>query len=82
MKVTKKELTVLNVIADNMKLYKDEGIFSDIIFHDLVAETGFAAETVKGLIGSLEQKDLIYPDEVNGYYNVYYLNGDALKLIK
>lgn len=76
-KCTEKEQAVLKVIADTMQMYGEEG-FSDVMVEDVVAETGFSVGTVKGLLGSLIKKGLVFPFDVNGEYNVYYLQyGEA-----
>jgi hypothetical protein len=76
---TEKELAVLQVIADTMNTYQDG--FSDVMVEDLVAETGFSKLTVRGLLGTLDQKGLIDYMDVNGEYNVYYVRGAATELL-
>jgi DNA-binding IclR family transcriptional regulator len=70
MTTTQNEEMVLKVIEDCMNAYGDG--FSDIMVEDIVAETGLDVRTVKGLLGSLVRKDLVYYMDVNGEYNVYY----------
>ncbi|QIW88609.1 hypothetical protein P59_240 [Bacillus phage P59] len=77
--VTEKELAVLQVIANCMNDYQDG--FSDIMFEDIEAETGFAPLTVRGLLGTLDQKGMIDYMDVNGEYNVYYVAGAARELL-
>jgi DNA-binding IclR family transcriptional regulator len=78
-KVTEKELAVLKVIAETMNMYQDG--FSDVMLEDIAAETGFSKLTVRGLLGTLDQKDMIDYMDVNGEYNVYYVRGAAEELL-
>jgi Fe2+ or Zn2+ uptake regulation protein len=78
-KATEKEMAVLQVIANTMNMYCDG--FSDVMFEDIEAETGFAPLTVRGLLGTLDQKGLIDYMDVNGEYNVYYVRGAATELL-
>lgn len=75
MNVTEKEMKVLEVIKNTMDMYGDG--FSDVMVEDIVAETGYQVNTVKGLLGSLYTKDLIDMMDVNREYNVYYLTKQA-----
>ena len=75
--VTEREMEVLEVIKNTMEMYGDG--FSDVMIEDIVSETGFNTQTVKGLLGSLYKKDYVEYMDVNGEYNVYYLIGEALE---
>jgi DNA-binding IclR family transcriptional regulator len=77
--VTEKEMKVLEVIANNMNMYEDG--FSDTMLEDIVAETGFPMKTARGLLGTLDQKEMIDYMDVNGEYNVYYVAGAARELL-
>lgn len=77
MNVTEKELAVMNVIKEVMLAYGDG--FTDVMFEDLVAETGFDSTTVKGVLGSLEKKNLVFFMDVNQEYNVYGLTGQGFR---
>lgn len=77
--VTEMETKVMSVIKDTMDMYCDG--FSDVMTEDLVSETGYAVNQVKGVLGSLEKKGFVYFMDVNGEYNVFVLTqtgADAL----
>lgn len=71
-KTTHKEAQVLKYIANVMNGY-GEG-FSDVMVEDLVAGLEEPVNTIKGLIGSLTAKGLIFGMDVNGEYDVYYIS--------
>lgn len=75
MKITEMELKVMNVIKETMDMYGDG--FSDVMVRDIVNATSFKVNQVKGVLGSLEKKSLIYLHDVNGEYNVFYLTTEA-----
>ena len=78
-KATEKEMAVLQVIARTMNMYQDG--FSDVRLVDIAEETGFSKQTVRGLLGTLDQKNMIDYMDVNGEYNVYYVRGAAAELL-
>lgn len=69
--MTEKEQAVFTVIKETMEVYGDG--FSDVMFEDIVAETGETDATIKGVLGSLVAKGIVDTMDVNGEYNVYYL---------
>lgn len=69
MEITGRELVVMEIVFSSMEDYMDG--FSDVFYDDLVNELvgreGFATQAnLKGVISSLESKDLIYIENVNG----------------
>lgn len=69
MVITSRELVVMEIIFSSMEDYMDG--FSDVFYDDLVNELvgtdGFATQSyLKGIVSSLESKDLIYIENVNG----------------
>lgn len=73
-----KELRVIEIIKETMEIYGDG--FSDVMFEDIVAETKFSQNTVKGVLGRLIQRGIVDTMDVNGEYNVYYLTKTAIDL--
>jgi predicted transcriptional regulator len=75
-----KELRVIEIIKETMEAYGDG--FSDVMFEDIVAETKFAQNTVKGVLGRLIQRGIVDTMDVNREYNVYYLTKTAIDLFE
>jgi hypothetical protein len=73
MKMTANESKVYEVIKSTMDMYGDG--FSDVMFDDIVAESGLSEKTAKGALGSLIKKEIVGAMDVNGEYNVYYIEG-------
>jgi predicted transcriptional regulator len=73
--ITANELAIMEYIKEIMFTYGDG--FSDVMVEDLVGETELSTSSVKGVLGSLIKKDYVFPFDVNGEYNVYYLSQEG-----
>jgi predicted transcriptional regulator len=60
-------------------LYAEAG-FSDVDAHDLSKETGITMRSIRGVIGSLVQKGVIWTDENDSHYVIIYLSQDFYHL--
>jgi hypothetical protein len=74
--ITANELAIMNYIKDVMVTYGD-GFSATVLVEDLSVEFDLSIPIVKGLLDSLIKKDYIFPFDVNGEYNVYYLSYDG-----
>jgi DNA-binding MarR family transcriptional regulator len=79
MNLTEKEIKIMNIIKETMDSYGDG--FTDVMIEDLIAETGYKVNTVKGVLGSLDKKNLIFFMDVNREYNVYGLTRNGFKAL-
>lgn len=76
---TEQEKKVLNVLIETEQHYISNGEpgFSDVDLEQIVGETELPVKTVRGVLGSLIKKDLVFTMDVNGDYNIYYLTSRA-----
>jgi predicted transcriptional regulator len=79
--LTENESKVIEVIKEGQEVYDRSGEtgFSDIMVEDIVAVTKLNVRTVKGVLGSLVKKDMVFYQDVNQEYNIYYLTNKARK---
>ena len=54
-------------------LYAEPG-FSDVDVNDLSSELGISTKVLRGALGSLVKKDIVFVDENNSGYDIIYLN--------
>jgi hypothetical protein len=54
-------------------LYAEPG-FSDVDVKDLSSELGISTKVLRGALGSLVKKDIVFVDENNSGYDIIYLN--------
>lgn len=68
--MTKLETAVFNAIQSDMDMYGEEH-FSTATLKDIASETNLTKESVKGVLGSLIKKGLVYDDVRDGCPTVY-----------
>lgn len=54
-------------------LYAEPG-FSDVDVNDLSSELGISTKVLRGALGSLVKKNIVFVDENDGGYDIIYLN--------
>ena len=54
-------------------LYAEPG-YSDVDVNDLSSELGISTKVLRGALGSLVKKDIVFVDENNSGYDIIYLN--------
>jgi hypothetical protein len=54
-------------------LYAEPG-FSDVDVNDLSSELGIPTKVLRGALGSLVKKNIVFVDENDGGYDIIYLN--------
>ena len=54
-------------------LYAEPG-FSDVDVNDLSSELGIPTKVLRGALGSLVKKNIVFVDENNSGYDIIYLN--------
>ncbi len=71
--LTQLEETILTEFIDN--LYAEEG-FSDVDAKDLSKGTNIDIKIIRGVLGSLVKKDIVYIDENESGYQIIYLHDE------
>ena len=61
-------------------LYAEPG-FSDVDVKDLSLELGISTKVLRGVLGSLVKKDIVFVDENNSGYDIIYLNKPYWSLV-
>jgi hypothetical protein len=69
--LTPLETTVLETFINN--LYAEAG-FSDVDAHDIANWTGIPTRSIRGVLSSLVQKDIIFIDGNSAGFQIIYLN--------
>jgi sugar-specific transcriptional regulator TrmB len=77
--LTEMEKQVLNALIDG--LYAEAG-FSDVDADDLSKATEIPTKSIRGVLGSLSKKGIIFTDEINnGEYVIVYLHESHYGLV-
>jgi len=61
-------------------LYAEPG-FSDVDVNDLSSELGISTKVLRGALGSLVKKNIVFVDENNSGYDIIYLNKPYWSLV-
>ena len=71
LKLTELESKTLNTFVGC--LYAEPG-YSDVDVNDLSSELGIPTKVLRGALGSLVKKNIVFVDENDGGYDIIYLN--------